>query len=129
MDTGKVVLVQASDILPLMQRLAALLLLSTAAFARDDAPAPAAGAAATPPQPGRDQARSMIVTRYGIVATSQFLASQAGAKVLDAGGNAIDAAIAANSVVGLTQPYVNGIGGDLIGIHIVAQTGNGQQLN
>ena len=50
----------------------------------------------------------MIVTRYGIVAASQFLASQAGAKMLEAGGNAIDAAIAANAVLGVTQPYVNG---------------------
>ena len=39
-----------------------------------------------------DQGRSMVVTKYGIVAAPQFLASQAGAKVLEAGGNAIDAA-------------------------------------
>ena len=71
----------------------------------------------------------MIVTRYGIVATSQFLASQAGAKVLEAGGNAVDAAIAANSVVGLTQPYVNGIGGDLFAIVYEAKTGKVYGLN
>ena len=41
-----------------------------------------------------DQGRSMVVTKYGIVAAPQFLASQAGARVLQEGGNAIDAAVA-----------------------------------
>src|ERR1044071_8806772 len=71
----------------------------------------------------------MIVTKYGIVASSQFLASQAGAKVLEAGGNAVDAAIAANAVVGLTQPYVNGMGGDLFAIYYEAKTGKVYGLN
>ncbi len=71
----------------------------------------------------------MIVTRYGIVATPQFLASQAGARILEAGGNAIDAAIAANAVVGLTMPYVNGIGGDLFAIVYEAKTGKLYGLN
>ena len=71
----------------------------------------------------------MIVTRFGVVATSQSLASQAGAKVLEAGGNAIDAAIAANAVVGLTQPYVNGMGGDLFAIVFEAKTGKVYGLN
>src|SRR5271166_1936609 len=77
----------------------------------------------------REQARSMIVTKYGIVATSQFLASQSGAKILEAGGNAIDAAIAANAVLGLTQPYVNGLGGDLFAIVYEAKTGKVYGLN
>src|SRR5690349_12941013 len=101
-------------------------------LAQDDAPASSAGAArtaTTPPPPARGQARSMIVARNGIAATSQFLASQAGAKVLEAGGNAVDAAIAANSVVGLTQPYVNGIGGDLFAIVYEAKTGKVYGLN
>jgi gamma-glutamyltranspeptidase / glutathione hydrolase len=76
-----------------------------------------------------DQARSMIVTKYGIVATPQFLASQAGAKVLEAGGNAVDAAIAANATLGVTQPYVNGIGGDLFAIYYEAKTGKLFALN
>ena len=78
---------------------------------------------------GPEQGRSMIVTKYGIVATPQFLASQAGAKVLEAGGNAIDAAIAANAVVGVTEPYVNGMGGDLFAIVYEAKTGKLYGLN
>ena len=50
------------------------------------------------------QGRSMVVTQYGIVAAPQFLASQAGAHILEEGGNAVDAAIAANAVMGVTQP-------------------------
>jgi gamma-glutamyltranspeptidase/glutathione hydrolase len=76
-----------------------------------------------------DQGRSMIVTKYGIVATPQFLASQAGAKILEEGGNAIDAAIGANAVVGVTEPYVNGMGGDLFAIVYIAKTGKLYGLN
>src|ERR1017187_8774421 len=114
-----------------MKSLCTLLLLSMAVFAQDDAPAGSARATApaTPPPPGREQARSMIVTRFGIVAASQFLASQAGAKMLESGGNAIDAAITANAVLGLTQPYVNGMGGDLFAIVYEAKTGKVYGLN
>jgi len=114
-----------------MKLLSAALLFSMVVFAQDDAP-PAAQAAprpAAPQPPPREQARSMIVTRFGIVATSQFLASQAGAKMLESGGNAIDAAIAANAVLGLTQPYVNGMGGDLFAIVYEAKTGKVYGLN
>jgi len=104
-----------------MKYLLGALALSSILYAQDE---PAA-----PPPPAREQARSMIVTRYGVVATSQFLASQAGAKVLEAGGNAVDAAIAANAVVGLTQPYVNGMGGDLFAIVYEAKTGKVYGLN
>ena len=76
-----------------------------------------------------DQGRSMVVTKYGIVAAPQFLASDAGAKVLEAGGNAVDAAIAANAVVGVTQPYVNGMGGDLFAIYYEAKTGKLYGMN
>ena len=115
--------------LPLMKTLCGLLLICFGVFAQDDAPAGAAAAAAAPTGPPREQARSMIVTKYGIVATSQFLASQTGAKILEAGGNAIDAAIAANAVLGLTQPYVNGLGGDLFAIVYEAKTGKVYGLN
>src|SRR5580692_6138221 len=65
---------------------------------------------------GRDQARSMVISKFGIVAASQTLAAQAGARVLEEGGNAIDAAIAANAVLGVVEPAMNGIGGDLFAI-------------
>ena len=68
------------------------------------------------------QGRSMVVTKFGIVAAPQFLASQAGARILEEGGNAIDAAIAANAVMGVVQPYVNGIGGDLFALYYDAKT-------
>jgi len=68
-----------------------------------------------------EQARSMVVSRGGIVATSQVLASQAGAMILDKGGTAIDAAIAANAVLGLTEPMMNGVGGDLLAIVYIAK--------
>jgi gamma-glutamyltranspeptidase/glutathione hydrolase len=71
---------------------------------------------------GRDYGRSMVVSRLGIVATSQTLASAAGADVLREGGSAIDAAIAANAVLGVTEPMMNGIGGDLFAIVYEAKT-------
>src|SRR5690349_11612521 len=50
----------------------------------------------------------------GVVATPHYLASNAGAAVLADGGNAIDAAIAANLVLGVVVPYMCGFGGDLL---------------
>src|SRR5215472_8537565 len=75
------------------------------------------------------QGRSMVVSKLGIVSTPQFLASQAGAHILEEGGNAVDAAIAANAVMGVVQPYVNGIGGDLFAIYYEARTGKIYGLN
>jgi gamma-glutamyltranspeptidase/glutathione hydrolase len=72
--------------------------------------------------PGRKYAGSMTVTRYGIVATSQTLASQAGAAVLARGGSAVDAAIAANAALGVIEPMMNGMGGDLFAIVYDAKT-------
>ena len=69
------------------------------------------------------------MSRGGIVATLQTLASQAGAMVLDRGGNAIDAAIAANAVLGVTEPLMNGIGGDLLAIVYDAKTKKMYGLN
>jgi gamma-glutamyltranspeptidase/glutathione hydrolase len=62
----------------------------------------------------REQSRSMTITRHGIVATSQTLASAAGAKVLERGGSAADAAIAANAMIGVVEPMMGGVGGDLM---------------
>lgn len=60
--------------------------------------------------------RSEIVAQHGIAATSQPLATQVALDILKAGGNAIDAAIAANAMQGLTEPASCGIGGDLFAI-------------
>lgn len=77
----------------------------------------------------RDQARSMVITRGGIVAAESPLAAQAGVHVLEAGGNAVDAAIAANAVMGVVAPMMNGIGGDLFAIVYEAKTGKLYGLN
>jgi len=77
----------------------------------------------------RDYGRSMVVTGRGIVATSQVLASQAGAHILERGGSAIDAAIAANAVLGVTEPMMNGIGGDLFLLYWDAKSGKLYGLN
>ncbi len=69
-----------------------------------------------PREPSRDNAFSMTINRYGIAATLQTLASQAGATILARGGNAVDAAIAANAALGVIEPMMNGIGGDLFAI-------------
>ena len=77
----------------------------------------------------RDYGRSMVVTDRGIVATSDVLASQTGAQILSRGGSAIDAAIAANAVLGVTEPMMNGIGGDLFLLYWDAKTGKLYGLN
>ena len=77
----------------------------------------------------RWQARSMVVSRMGIVATSQTLASQAGAQVLARGGSAADAAIAANAVLAVVEPMSCGMGGDLFAIYWEARTGKLWGLN
>jgi gamma-glutamyltranspeptidase / glutathione hydrolase len=78
---------------------------------------------------GRSTARSMVVSKYGIVATSYVQASQAGAEVLRQGGSAVDAAIAANAVLGVEEPMMNGMGGDLFAIYWDARSGKLYGLN
>ncbi len=73
--------------------------------------------------------RSVVATRLGIVAASQPLAARAGVQVLEHGGNAVDAAIAANAVMGVVEPEMNGIGGDLFVIFYEAKTGKLHGLN
>ncbi|HTY84419.1 MAG TPA: gamma-glutamyltransferase [Silvibacterium sp.] len=85
-------------------------------------------AAAAFPQ-DRTNARSMVISPYGIVATSQVQASQAGAEILSHGGSAIDAAVAANAVLGVMEPDMNGIGGDLFAIYWDAKSGKLYGLN
>src|SRR5205823_7112709 len=73
--------------------------------------------------------RSVVATRYGIVAASQPLAARAGVQVLERGGNAVDAAIATNAVMGVVEPAMNGMGGDLFAIIYDAKTGKLSGLN
>src|SRR5213080_2888284 len=77
----------------------------------------------------RSYGRSMVINDRGIVATSHTLASQAGAQILAKGGSAMDAAIAANAVLGVTEPMMNGMGGDLFLIYWDAKTGKLYGLN
>src|SRR5260221_14376525 len=77
----------------------------------------------------RSQARSMVITRYGIVATEHPLASQIGVSILAQGGNPIDAAVAANAAMGVFAPMANGMGGDLFAIVYEAKSGKLYGLN
>jgi len=66
--------------------------------------------------------RSPVLATEAMAATSQPLATQAALDIMQKGGNAIDAAIAANAVLGLVEPTGNGIGGDLYAIVWDAKT-------
>lgn len=77
----------------------------------------------------RNQSRSIAYSRHGVVATSHALATQAGVRVLEKGGSAVDAAIAANAVLSVVEPMMCGPGGDLFFIHRDARSGRLEGLN
>jgi gamma-glutamyltranspeptidase/glutathione hydrolase len=81
------------------------------------------------PAMDRSQARSMVITEAGMVATSQTLASQAGAQALARGGSAVDAAIVANAVLNVVEPMMCGLGGDLFAIHRDSKSGKLTGIN
>ena len=73
--------------------------------------------------------RSEVIAQNGMVCSSQPLATQVGLDILKAGGNAVDAAIAVNAMLGLVEPTGCGIGGDLFAIVWSAEEGKLYGLN
>src|SRR5580700_10817542 len=77
----------------------------------------------------RSQSRSMVMSQSGIVASESVLASEVGARILESGGNAIDAAVATNAMMGLIAPMNDGVGGDLFAIVYDVKSGKLYGLN
>jgi len=80
-------------------------------FVRAAAQAPGDRPAANP-----RSTRSVVYARHGMIATSQPLATAAGLRVMEEGGNAIDAAVTAAAVLAVVEPNMNGIGGDFFAL-------------
>ncbi len=73
--------------------------------------------------------RSVVTANNGLVATSQPLAAQAGLRILMAGGNAVDAAVATAAVLNVVEPMSTGVGGDMFALTYIARTGELTALN
>jgi gamma-glutamyltranspeptidase len=73
--------------------------------------------------------RPVVMADHGMVASGHPLASEAGLRILKAGGNAIDAAIATWAVQGLTEPHMTGLGGDMFILYYEAKTGQVRFIN
>jgi gamma-glutamyltranspeptidase/glutathione hydrolase len=86
-------------------------------------------AASDRPAPDAKLGRSPVLATRGMVATSQPLAAAAGLRVLQGGGNAIDAAIATAATLNVVEPMMAGIGGDLFALVYHAESGKLYGLN
>jgi gamma-glutamyltranspeptidase/glutathione hydrolase len=73
--------------------------------------------------------RPVILSDNGMIASGHSLASEAGLRVLRSGGNAVDAAVAAWAVQGLTEPEMTGLGGDMFMLIYLAKTGEVKFIN
>ena len=73
--------------------------------------------------------RPVVLSDTGMIASGHPLASEAGIRILKAGGNAIDAAVAAWAVQGLTEPEMTGLGGDMFMLIYLAKTGEVKFIN
>ena len=96
----------------------------TLTFAGIEAQGPGDRPAARP-----NATRSVVLGTNGMIATSQPLASAAGLKVLQDGGNAIDAAVTAAAVLAVVEPTMNGVGGDLFALLYTVSDGKLHALN
>ncbi|MEE3217674.1 MAG: gamma-glutamyltransferase, partial [Pseudomonadota bacterium] len=114
-----------------MAGVAALALTATPASAQEAAEQPSVeaqiGGGGRPV--GANWARSPVIAQHGMAATAHPLATQIALDVLKDGGNAVDAAIAANAALGLMEPTGNGIGGDLFAIIYDPATGELHGIN